>query len=378
MDVKEHLERLTPETERLPYWDNVLRDARPSRLRWAAPRVAVVAFALAFAAVIAVAPWREAERTGILDRALAAVGDGPVTHLVIRTQWGGTLVDLDSGKHTPLYHEVELWQDPERGIVRIERLGGQLQGSSVAARQDVEKPLGLLTSYREALESGEARVLGEGAIEGVDVVWVEVERGMQADAVWRVEVAVRRDRFTPMLMRETVDGRPVPMTNVRVLVAEQLPAGTGDFARAPQKAQEPVSFGISRDTISRERALELTDGRAAWLGPEFRGLPLAKIGRLAIRTDADEVVGIHLTYGSLTELNEPDGSKSFITIEQAPRRHPALERGIGPYDVPTGHVALTPGGNAYLDYRGTYVVIRARAGDVTALEAAQALRALSE
>jgi hypothetical protein len=316
---------------------------------------------------------------------LAAVGEGPVTHLVIRTEWGGTLVDIDTGKRQPLYNELEYWHDPERGIARITRFGGQVQDRSTASKEGIEKPLGILVSgYREALEAGRAQLVGSGVVDGIPVYWIEIQREVRNDVgdgrdhVWTQQAAVDRKDYKPVYLRETRDGKPVPLTGLRIVAAEHLPAGSGDFRAQPREAPTVVSFGISRNTISHDEAQALTDGRAAWLGASFQGLPLAKIGTLTMRTRADEVVGIHLTYGSLTELNEPDGTKRLITIEQAPKWHAALERGIGPYEVPKGHVAVTPGGHAYFYYRGTYVVIRARDGEKTALAAARALRPLSD
>jgi hypothetical protein len=392
MDMKQTLERVTPETERLPRWDAVLRDARPSPARWAVPRVAAVGAVLALAAFLAIAPWRGGERAGVLDRALAAVGDGPVTHLVLRTEWGGTLVNLETGKRTPLYGEKEYWFDPERGVAQINRFGDSVQYRHVARPENVEKPIGILASgYREALESGRARLAGRGVVDGIPVYWIQVRREVLPDVedgqdhVWAQEVGVARDTYEPVYVRETRDGRPGPFTGARVLVAEQLPAGSGDFTPPPREPGPAISFGVSPDPISPEAARSILNGRAAWLGQSFKGLPLAKIGKLTMRSGysretgrwADEVTGVHLTYGSLTRLGEPDGRRPFVTVQQAPRRHIALERGIGEYEVPKGHIALTPGGHAFLYYEGTYVAIHAFSGQPSeelALAAARDLR----
>jgi hypothetical protein len=395
MDVKHTLERLTPETDRLPHWDAVLQDARPSRARWAAPRLTALGAVLGLAVLLAIAPWRGGERAGVLELALAAVGEGPVTHVVLRTEWGGTLVNLETGKRTPLYGEQEYWFDPERGIAQVNRFGATVQHRHVAPPANVEKPIGILASgYREALESGRARLAGPGVVDGIPVHWIQVRREVLPDVadgkdhVWAQEVAVARDTYEPVYVRETRDGKPGPFTGARVLVAERLPAGSGDFTPTPRVPGPAISFGISPEPISPEAAQSILGGRAAWLGHAFADIALAKIGQLTMRSGysretgrwADEVRGVHLTYGSLTTLNEPDGSKPFITIEQAPRRHVALERGIGPYKVPAGHVALTPGGHAFLYYQGTYVAIRAfdgRPSEQLALAAARALRPLT-
>ena len=92
-DVKETLDKLVPEPETMSNWDAVLRKARPRR-RSPIVRLAVATTVAALAALFVVAPWKGSGRVGILDRALAAVGDGPVVHVVFRGDWGGTLVDL--------------------------------------------------------------------------------------------------------------------------------------------------------------------------------------------------------------------------------------------------------------------------------------------
>jgi hypothetical protein len=386
MDMKQTLERLTPETGRLPYWDGVLRDARPSRARWAAPRLAIVAAVLGVAAVIAVAPWKTGESTGVLDHALAAVGDGPVTHLVLRGEFGGTLVDLQSGKREPLHGEREIWIDPERGLSQINRFGGVVQYRSVSPRSNIEKPFGVLASgYREALESGRARLVGPGIVEGIPIYWIQIRRHVLPDVgdgkehVWAQEIAVARDSYEPVYLRETRDGKQQEHSGSRVLLAERLPAGSGDFTPESRGPRPVMVFGVSPQSISRDEALGIFDGKTAWLGESFRGLPLAKTGKLTLKSGTNEMTGVSLVYGAVSSAGEPVG-ETLITVHQSPGPHPALERGIGNYSVPEGKVVLLPIGNASLHYRGVYVNIWARGGaesEEVALAAAKALRPLS-
>ena len=52
----------------------------------------------------------------MIDRALAATGEGPVLHLVYESDLPHTLVDLETGERTELRAEHEVWFDPEAGL----------------------------------------------------------------------------------------------------------------------------------------------------------------------------------------------------------------------------------------------------------------------
>ena len=130
-DVRETLDRLTPEPALTPDWDAVLRVARPRR-RSLMLQLAVATGVAALAALFVVAPWKGSERVGILDRALAAIGDGPVVHAVFRGDWGGTLVELETGDTKPLYGENEIWYDASQDLVHeVSHFGNAVQTEAV-------------------------------------------------------------------------------------------------------------------------------------------------------------------------------------------------------------------------------------------------------
>ena len=111
--VAELLERLTPGyDDRSGRWESVFDDARP-RSR---PLRLGIGVAAAATLAVAVLTWPfQAEQGGVLERALAAVGEGPVLHVVLRGEWGGTLVDLRTGARTPVHGENESGTTPGAG-----------------------------------------------------------------------------------------------------------------------------------------------------------------------------------------------------------------------------------------------------------------------
>ena len=196
-----------------PYWDRVLRNARPSRVRWAAPRLAIVGAVVGFAALLAVAPWRGAERTGILDRARAAVGGGPVLHVVVQEGWGAHLIDLETSERTWLHGEQEVWYDPARGLHSVSWFGGARQGEQLWRRGEVPRlearTFGFLAEgYRRALEAGRARVVEQGVVAGTPVYWIRVDAQVLREGEWVQDVAVSRETYEPVATRGTRDGGP--------------------------------------------------------------------------------------------------------------------------------------------------------------------------
>jgi hypothetical protein len=275
MDMKQTMEGLTPATERLPYWDSVLQDARPSRARWAAPRLAIVAAVLGVAAVIAVAPWKSGERAGVLDRALAAVGDGSVVHVVFRFEPTGTVVDLATGESRLAYPEREAWWDPSRGLHESWSVAGMQRGEAFYTPQQtgdphlVETLAGFTTGYRKALESGDAHVAREGVVSNRPVYWIRWEGH---------EVAVDRETAEPVYVHELINGKPGPNSAATVVALESLPAGAGDFTVRPETGGTVMNKppGDSR-MIDMRDADGVLGSAAFWLGPVHAGLTLGPV-----------------------------------------------------------------------------------------------------
>jgi hypothetical protein len=219
-----------------------------------------------------------------------------VLHAVLRGDWGGTLVDLESGERRIVHGENEVWYDPERGLVHtVTRLGASVQHERVY--EPGEPPAELVAlgrEYGEALRSGSARVAGEGAVGGQRVTWITIRSKMLPDTAdgklheWAQQVAVSHETFRPVATRETRDGRPGPGTEQRVLKLEMLPAGEGDFTAPPYDNSDGAVYSESREPIARERAERALGRTPLWLGREHDGLPFAQASRTTTRTGRQE------------------------------------------------------------------------------------------
>jgi hypothetical protein len=375
-------------------WDAVLRDAR-RRVR----RGPVGALALAVIAAAALAlfwPFGNGQSGGILDRALAAAGDGPVVHLVVREGWGGTLVDLESGARTPVYAEHEFWYDPARGLHEIGRLGGQqlvdvLHQAGAVPSAAVREFQSLARDYRSSLRSGGASVLGPDILEGTPVYWIRISESHNVDAGrgYRFElgedIAVSQDDYRPVAMRETLDGKPSPAGPSRILDYETFPAGSGDFTVPPPLDVNPGdSFRLSLEG-SLEPAEAAVVLPALWDGDRLGEFPRARISKLdwaERRAGASEwtnhVDGIRFEYGTGSPalsalpggpIQNSDGP--YVVMDEFPPNESTAMWRFEGYEPPAGDLYLQ-GKRGLVLTRGVAVSIIATSPDLI-VQAARAL-----
>jgi hypothetical protein len=288
-DVQEALDRLVPEPARSSAWEQVLRDARPRR-RSLSVQLALATGIVALVALFVVAPWQGTERVGVLDRALAAVGDGPVLHVVFRGEWGGTLVDLKTDERKPVYGEGEVWFDPRRDLVhKISRLGGIVEHEELYERNKGDRELTTLwQDYRQALERGTARVVGDDVVDGVPVYWIIVRSLMLPDVAdnkkheLAQQVAVSRETFKPIAMKYTRDRQAPPDGIERILRFETVSIDEADFTKQQVPSLEGMPLRESREPIKLEQAADVLGRKPYWLGHRHAGLPLAQVSRLEV------------------------------------------------------------------------------------------------
>lgn len=384
--IQEALQRIVPpEGDASGDWRRVVREA--GRRGKTARRTAIVATA-ASAVAAGVLLWPSTAPQGtILERALAAVGDGPVLHIIRQDETSQTLVELRTGARQELHGQTEIWYDADRRLVhQLDRLGGVVVSDDVRTlRRPPSDIVALGRRYRKALEDGSARVAGRGVVEGTPVHWITVQRKLLPDVAdhrlheWTQQVAVSDLTFKPIYTRETRDGDPAPFTEQRVLALDLLPAGQGDFT-----ADEARSFAGAAIISGGWEPIELANAERLlglaplWLGQVFQGIPLAGLGRseYAVMPKGaekwDRTTGVGFFYGKLGPENHPDyASKPFVAIEEVPHLNPAFRGSAGGYVPPPG-TALVFEQHAFLKRDGLYVSIDASDGQL-ALAAAAAL-----
>jgi hypothetical protein len=431
-DVQETLYTLVPEPATMSNWDAVLGEARPRR-RSPVLQLAVATGIACLAALFVVAPWKVSERAGILDRALAAVGDGPVLHLVLRGDWGGTQIDLETGKRKPVYGEREVWFDPARDLVhQVSRYGGVVDHAELYKRDKQDRELtALWQDYRGALEQGTARVIGQDVVSDVPVYWLIVRSKMRRDGAggenheFAQQVAISRKTFKPIAMRYTRDRQAPPGSTEHVLRFETISLEEADFSSPPERSIEGPTMEGS-DPIDISQAANVLGAVPYWLGPEFAGISLGQaqksfsaagirertlvtgarateireclrmrtalrpcgrdLSRFEVRGDdvyelgplhfGVQKTGLALFYGEVgdnpTTFEKPT-KQNIVLVEKT---DPDLRLlGLPPmaYLPPEGSVVLMPGATGYLVRNGVYISIRAASGELI-LGAAQALR----
>ena len=377
----EVLDALSEQPELLAIADAVAETQRLPRRshRRAFARAAGIA-AVGAAVLVAVLLWPSGgERNPILDRALAAIGDGPVLHLVVRVPVGQELVDLDTGRTTVPKVEIESWSD--RSLERFHSLireDGRVVGEFLLPQdrmKDVQVDANdaaytaLWSGFRDALRSGKAKIVGEGSVDGRPVYWLSF--GSQRD-----EVAVDRETYKPLVFRSiSTAGRH---TDARVLLMRTEPFTASAFERM-SSAPNPLSAGSSS---SSGESGPVSPGATArpWLraGSTVAGLDFSDVSATQTTTGGKTSNGFQLLYGSKSGF----GGKESLTIDEAKRpEDPAAWKGI-----PEGFMRISTGegsdqnnstytmwtGN--LVRNGIYVTITTGVSREAVLEAARALR----
>ena len=215
------------------------------RARRVAPRLGAVA-AVAAGIAAAVLLWPSGNGNDVvLGRALAAIGDGRVLHLVLEQPLGETLVDLQTGERTVETTRLETWTDRDfRRAHIVMRSGGRVADvvlpENAAAHGPVDPAyVAFWTGYREALENGDAKLEGEDSIGGRPVYWLRFpsfERNVPGTLV-----AIDRATYKPVVIRH--EGPSKRHFDVRVLVAEAIPYRAADFKRI---GSNPIEWAPSR------------------------------------------------------------------------------------------------------------------------------------
>lgn len=343
-DIAEQLDLMNPPYTGAGDWSRVVADAEtasppvrmPVRLAFAAAFVAVIAATVAFWPAGGSSPT-------VIDRALAATGTGSVLHLVYESELPHALVNLETGERTEVRGQHEVWFEPTRLLRDTETFDGAVQSDAVFRGSEIpghatEIYASLGAGYREALESGDARVVGEDTLDGTPVYWIEIASGH--------EVAVSQETYKPVSIR--VDLGEMPLLN-RILTYETLESGS-----VPAGGESPG--GLMDVSTKTGPAIDLADaasvlGRGAvWAGADLHGFPLGSVRTLTIPGVDGPVSALSLKYGT-----PPMPHAEIIESAAAPEGLTMLA-GVNNY-VPEEGTALLSGSTALLRSNGLVVAI---------------------
>lgn len=360
-EIAAALGRLVPDTADLePDWEGaVARARRQTRARRVPLLAAAVLLACALLAVIAVNPFGTGTKGSLVERALAAVGQGPVLHVVYQT---GPPVDAVINRQTGevqnhVQPEAEIWYDASRGVHLIARIGPLVLDDelSPAGRVSELDQLALLAhDYTDALASGRATLAGEGEVNGTPIYWIQVSEtathsttnGQRVTHTQAREVAITQDGYTPVATRTTIDGSTDGLPIQRIASFETLADGEGNFA-APPTPPRP-NLGVlccSTETTTLANAPDVIGQRPLWLGDTFAGLPLRRVARVEAQTNSGHggpftgtFSALELFYGSLDEHGQPDDQQPHVRVLEAKATNPITAWGF------LTHIATAPPG----------------------------------
>jgi hypothetical protein len=379
--------------------DAIVATQRPARRSRTVVRLLAAAATLIVAGVVVsvVAPW-QGHGGGLVDRALAAIGDGPVLHAVIASEVPGeSVVDLRTGARSPVEQRLEYWYDADRQLLRAEAWkqgslvadivqgpnGGQSNAGPVVGAPPGQAPVvdpaltGFVSGYRDALRSGAAREVGRGTLDGRSVIWLRIDA-----QGFHERLAIDAESYRPLQIEREDVGGFAPVWRVQEI--ETVGRDQADFS-APQPGPPTPVSGQAQAVrpLSSAQAQDVLGWTPLWLGESFAGTALQSIQLMRLTRGYGPSSGIppelseglSLSYGDRTNL---------ITIAEAAQPEPANGflggRTFSGSPLPqpgTADVVVAQGGNtrsctAQLQQAGVWVTITATGSDC--VKAAKALR----
>lgn len=415
---------MAPVLARVPGWpfslDPLIAEAkrRARRRRWLSLFVLVVAVAAAAAAL----ELRSASGSG-----LAVAAGRPVAHIVMEEPPTTVYFNLKTGRKTGGTSGEEMWLDRQHGRERIAFTedGRTVQDqvwknhytpdSEAAAVDHVY--LSLATSYRAALRSGAAKLVGRGTFRGHHIYWLHLRQ--PPVPAWRHhhpwpqaagdDVGIDAHTYRPVIIRFRSSHGKSGGYYVPVLVAEAIAYDPADFKRrgpkhpraAPTQPATGFAFGSTNPSSPPSTVV-----RAPWLtaGTTVAGLKLRTVAPFTIHRskhhfsygapEPKATHGLELVYGPPSQRLAPTfptrinvygkgprartGFTTIYEVPQAPRVYPWSSVPANSIKVQSG---LTTAGNhvvhtlsiGYLKERRLYITIRTPQGQHTALQIARSL-----
>jgi hypothetical protein len=385
------LERIAPPPADAPDWDDVLVRAgvtRHRRMRRARP--AAAALAIAAAVAVAVLAWPLHGRGSVLDEALAALGDGPVTHVVVANHLDAVVVNPRTGAIRPARGREDIWYSPKHGLRVTSTFGGSAAGDTLrlshaeAAAFLANDEIGLfLRDYRDQLRSDGFRVVREGSVAGQGVYWLarrvetELASGQRILRLTQTEeVAVSKRTFKPVYVRTLQYGRDVPDSSVRVLSIETTATMPRSGGATPydlmQDSFAPQS-SLAAATHSMGRRPLVPRGGVGGLRRSWIGEPAYYVARFHghVQDQPEPLPGVDLYYGPLDGTGYPRRKGAYVSITEFASANAEVRlEGVGRF--PSNGDAVLEHARATLRVDGLYVIVQASAAKL-ALAAVRAL-----
>lgn len=398
----------------------------PRGRRWTLPSI-VVATGVAAAAValLLVSPWGGS--SGLVQRALAAVGTGPVLHVVIEQPVPQSMynaVALPSGTPIQATERREIWFDQSRDLKKeVATEDGVLfyqvletpQGAYIpegnplnlcawnATRQRFScteinenatgpnEPgpaptletafAGFVDHYQSALASGDATKTGTGDVDGHQVIWLHINPDSMGSYPAE-DVAIDASTYVPVLVR-TVDPNPVQFTVTEI---DTQPYDASRFTPPPRE-YPPTSVTTGPTTsIDATQAPSLLGGQAFWLGQTWNGYQLAKVEQQQVTADYAAQSGKQPTQSvAVTFIYAPPGgsaaSPGALQIGETTQCSGVVSENLpcsGGIEPTEGVLFLDPHFfSSYTMRNGIYVTIRQNSSTSDPVAVANALRPLS-
>ena len=382
-------------------WESVIDaadTANRKRWRWLVRAVSVSGLAIVAVALALAWPFGGGVHGTVLERAAATIGDGPVLHFVVRGGWGGTLIDLKTGRRTYLHATEEFWYEPEHGIHEVSRFAGVAQTDAIyppGRFSSLDRTLAsLATRYRQALRDGSALVLGRDFVEGHAVYWIRIDSEMLPDAgnklhTWSHEVAVSQETFEPVAIRNMRDGKPGPNGDSVVLRAESVPEDRDNFTRMTRDLSRLPMKMVRTGSLTPSEASAVLGRPALWAGRSVAGLGLARIWKdergegydPKSKRWAKTYTGATFYYGALDSSGNPASPAGasraatpapFVQVDESRTLDLGFQRVVVHYSPPEGSILVFDPGIAVTQKDGLYLELEASSESLL-LAAARAL-----
>jgi hypothetical protein len=327
-------------------WAAIVRRAEVTTLRPVADRVVdrrarlgrrmrlgLPALGAAAAAAVLVLLWPFSSSSSVLDNALAAIGTRPVTHVVLESELGSYLLDLQTGKRTATSGRQEIWYQPARGLLVRWTFRGVPAGTWFVPRSEIVPGTSRYVSqfvldYRAKLRAHAFHVTGRGSVAGTPVYWLSSTPtyiGRDPTRKQVQQVAVSRATYKPVYFRLLYNNRIILGTAQRVLSIETINAAPPALG-----GHRPITEGVGWDLGYAQ--IPLTQAQAqrprAIIPPAIAGLRLSWTGNSPFITGPNGVTlpGVCLYYGAVLKTglpndNQPSFKGRYIEIVEFPHEN---------------------------------------------------------